>query len=44
MPIWPKACAYTVDNASDTINENAAEGFDTINSSVTKTIPPMLRN
>ena len=29
---------YTVDNAADTINENAAEGFDIINSSVTKTI------
>jgi Ca2+-binding RTX toxin-like protein len=29
---------YIVDNASDVVTENAGEGFDTINSSVTKTI------
>ncbi|MBI2319227.1 MAG: putative Ig domain-containing protein, partial [Betaproteobacteria bacterium] len=29
---------YTVDNASDAVTENAGEGFDTINSSVTRTI------
>ncbi|MDO8629984.1 MAG: putative Ig domain-containing protein, partial [Phycisphaerales bacterium] len=29
---------YTVDNASDAVTENAGEGYDTINSSVTRTI------